>query len=704
MAMNDELKKAVHKSRAAMQQAFPKERAQFKALVLTNPNYFGNLGESAFPPIIEVSGNTFYEELGCVGYQPQQERLEGVVYIYQPSGYGTDICGLGTPEFVRFYISYDHGVTWDDQGATSFQAYNIPEGTEGGKRLEYAVSVKAHPNRKNCAADLLVLVRAILSWNNQPPPNQPNWKPIFGNVRDVTVLIEPLRFIIPKNLFEASKVKLPPQFKELIELDAAITTQPKTLGAVELASHYAGKGVPVHRFAYKELATFVGANTALSAETFLSQLPGVKVDPGIVGSLFATDGDTSYEELKCIGLDPNHPDTLIGVIQIKKANGYSGDPCTNGSKEYVTFWGDFDGNGSFETCLGTADVTRVRRARARAEGRLLRRAPAGGPEPVPSALRGGAAGRSDPRDPVLERRSPLQRSGPGADVGQPRGNADQHRTDRAGACRSHRDPRRHSGVQDQQQSRRSRASWAHHGRRAVRDQQPAGGAGLAVRWPDHRAGRAGVGFHVHRGSEPGWPDLDAPAGRSRGHRPVRLREHAQGEPDHQAVRLSAVHVERQRPARRSGSLRATRCGTCDCRCMTVAASFKAPTRTSSSSTIRSPTRRSRSRPAAATAGNSRSATQLGGNFVARDDYFAAYSLTVEPAINPPNVGVPLPSSGTTPTATAPGDPWTLDTTSMTPCGYVVRVTAVDRAIVDSQSVGHHRTDSVGFCLEEPTTA
>jgi len=39
--MNAEIKKAVQKSKAAMQQAHSKERMTFKALLLTNPNYFG---------------------------------------------------------------------------------------------------------------------------------------------------------------------------------------------------------------------------------------------------------------------------------------------------------------------------------------------------------------------------------------------------------------------------------------------------------------------------------------------------------------------------------------------------------------------------------------------------------------------------------------------------------------------------------------
>ena len=354
--MDEDLKKAVRKAQATSRDGFTKERGTFKSLLLANPNYFGNLSDSPFKSVLSISDNTFYEELGCVGYHPQQRRLEGVVYINQPGGYGSDICGPGTTEFVRFYLSFDHGATWVDQGMTSFQAYNIPAGTEGSKRLEYAVSLPAHPPLRFCLSDLVVRVRAILSWNNPPPPNQPNWTPIWGNVREARVLIEPLRLIPPKHIFDFAKVKLPPMLEEVIDLDEPIATKQKTLGVPELAKLYAGKGVPVHRFAFKELHSFAASASPLAAESFLTQLPGIQIDAGILDLLFPADGDTSYEELKCIGLDPNHPDTLVGIIEVKKASGYSGGPCTDGSKEYVTFWADFDGNGSFETCLGTASV------------------------------------------------------------------------------------------------------------------------------------------------------------------------------------------------------------------------------------------------------------------------------------------------------------------------------------------------------------
>ena len=77
----------------------------------------------------------------------------------------------------------------------------------------------------------------------------------------------------------------------------------------------------------------------------------------VIGKLLVPDGSTIYEELDCIGLRPiGMSDELVGVLRVKQQNGYSGGPCTDGSREYVTFWADFNNNGTFETCLGTASV------------------------------------------------------------------------------------------------------------------------------------------------------------------------------------------------------------------------------------------------------------------------------------------------------------------------------------------------------------
>ena len=94
---------------------------------------------------------------------------------------------------------------------------------------------------------------------------------------------------------------------------------------------------------------------------------------------------------------------------------------------------------------------------------------------------------------------------------------------------------------------------------------------------------------------------------------------------------------------------------------------------------------------------------LTGHFVARDTNFGSYTLQIKPPINAPGVGIPNPQSGLVQTALAPGDPWTLDTTNMLACGYIIEVVARDRSILNSSGPGlvHRRTASAGFCLEEP---
>src|SRR6266851_5592179 len=78
-------------------------RARFRTLLIANPNFFGNLKGSPFKPIIPISNNTNYEEIGCVGYHPQLKRLEAVVYLTQSSGYSGGILTNGSQEYVRFY-------------------------------------------------------------------------------------------------------------------------------------------------------------------------------------------------------------------------------------------------------------------------------------------------------------------------------------------------------------------------------------------------------------------------------------------------------------------------------------------------------------------------------------------------------------------------------------------------------------------------
>src|SRR5207245_8615710 len=53
-----------------------KERSKFRRLILENPNYFGNLEKSSLKAVKQLTGNTQYEELTCVGFNPQTNFLE----------------------------------------------------------------------------------------------------------------------------------------------------------------------------------------------------------------------------------------------------------------------------------------------------------------------------------------------------------------------------------------------------------------------------------------------------------------------------------------------------------------------------------------------------------------------------------------------------------------------------------------------------
>jgi len=322
-------------------------RGNFHALLLANPNFFGNLVNSEFLPILNISGDTAYESLGCVGYNPQSEQLRAVINIKLSSGYSGGLCSNGSDEYVRFYLSYDAGATWQDQGLRAVNVFDVP----GPKPLEYAVSLNISPSEEFCFIQNLPLVRAILSWNFPPPANSPNFIPVWGDVKDVPIQIEGFEFIIFANLLAEAKVKLPNEFAQAVNLNQPIqVAEAKVLGPVDLHDLYKGKNVPQHRYLATSLAAAVGP-TASTAKAALSYAVATKAVPSFAGiadiniaalveAWLNTQGNTTYEQLDCIGLDVN-TSQLAGVIQVKQSSGFSGGPCTTGSTEFVAFWVDW---------------------------------------------------------------------------------------------------------------------------------------------------------------------------------------------------------------------------------------------------------------------------------------------------------------------------------------------------------------------------
>jgi hypothetical protein len=384
------------------------------------------------------------------------------------------------------------------------------------------------------------------------------------------------------------------------------------------------------------------------------------------------------------------------VIQIKKLSGYSGGPCTDGSREYVTFWADFDGNGSFETCLGTADVRVYDLPNTPPQGvyyavRLpvdlndYRQACQRGPKvvrirailswnvPAPCANPNHVPTWGN-REETLINSAPVA-GAPAGKIAILGGIPVVHIHDVTGLTTStavfatNNFPPDSLGRPCPFAGRVTVQGAPLLGHSYKVEVTPVGSVVPTPVVTDLVLTRQDGTTHVHQ--------ADPITGRftylpfTENVNSVLAQWNTTGD-EKWAVKLSTfagntlvgedTHLIQLDNTGPDVSITITT-GSGDC-------------------------------------GKFSAGAILTGNFVARDDYFGRYSLGVEPAVNPPGVGVPSPNAGLVNTAPAPGDAWNLDTTGMQACGYVIRVSAVDRAIVNSQAVGHHATDSAGFCLEE----
>jgi hypothetical protein len=93
---------------------------------------------------------------------------------------------------------------------------------------------------------------------------------------------------------------------------------------------------------------------------------------------------------------------------------------------------------------------------------------------------------------------------------------------------------------------------------------------------------------------------------------------------------------------------------------------------------------------------------LHGTYSVTDEHFGVLTMHVEP-VAPAHGATVNPSSRSYPVVPTTGESgtWTLDTSPMDACGYIVRLDTSDRTIVNSGFVGWPNSDSTGFCLVNP---
>jgi hypothetical protein len=323
-------------------------RRRQKLQLIQNPNYFGNLSELNLKdipgPVIKKIGDTTFEELTCLGHNPASQILTAIVQVKKPSGYLGDSCTDGSREYVRFYLDYGDG-SWVDHGVASFEAHDLKFKDD----LCYAVSIRLEPKRRSCCDDKPVLprVRAILSWNIQPPSNTPNYLPVWGNRLERSIQIRPRsRFLC--EFFDKMDVtgvqKIDPMMLEKIKQQLTIiepeSEQPASITKL-MKSNDSDDELSALRNIYPMVAKLAADDTDIDAFQSLQNFAPLNIDISKFNDfIIKPDFNTTYEELHCVGLDRDR-EYLHGVVEIKRRSGYSGDLCDPGSREYIAFYLDF---------------------------------------------------------------------------------------------------------------------------------------------------------------------------------------------------------------------------------------------------------------------------------------------------------------------------------------------------------------------------
>lgn len=318
---------------------------------------------TALSTVIQSRGITYWEQLGCIGYNPELSLLEATITLKRPTGYSGDLCSNGSLEYVRFFIDWEDGTGWHDVGVSSVRVHDVSDAAPGDQHpLAYLVQHRIDVERRmrpcNTRRPLLPKVRGVLSWNTLPPVN-PNVLPLYGNRVDTRIQIASRRRLFFRD-FKALDVasSVTEALSPFFDSATSVTFKPQAATVEELLPLYRNLKIPDHRTLAGTHATVFAKQQSKIQEVSASLWDTAKFDidlDDVVTQMSNTAADTSFEELSCIGFSPMD-DTLGAVIRIKQESGYNGGLCRRGSPEYVAFWADWDNDGTFEQYLGTASV------------------------------------------------------------------------------------------------------------------------------------------------------------------------------------------------------------------------------------------------------------------------------------------------------------------------------------------------------------
>ena len=321
-----------------------KHRMEFKSLLQKNPNYFGTIPGFKLKPVFPLAGNTKYEELKCLGFEPRKDLLQAVVHVKLQYGYNNTLCNPGSMEYVRVFADWNGNGVFEgseDAGMVSVNVHNIlnkpASCLDKFKPLSYALTLKLDPKKFPCSKPNLVKVRAILSWEKEPTAGDPNFNPVWGNVVNQWIQIKPVWLLQLEELKNKFLKEGKIEAEKLQKLEEE-EEKPQALTVGELKTLYAGTDVPELRFNVSEIRAL--AMKIKKEPTLLKQY---KLDPKYtqlvkdIQAILAENPSIKYEELGCLGWQYDL-DQLVATLKVKQDSGYCGNLCSQGSQEYIAFW------------------------------------------------------------------------------------------------------------------------------------------------------------------------------------------------------------------------------------------------------------------------------------------------------------------------------------------------------------------------------
>ena len=127
-----------------------------------------------------IKGNIQYEELKAVGFYPPERRLEAIINIKQPNGYGAF-------EFVKFWVDWNKDSDFTDDETVGLENVYMTNPGNVPLPLEYAVYTDVVPPP---GVTGVRKAKARLTWSC--PYFCPNYCQVYGNSIVTNIRFDPI--------------------------------------------------------------------------------------------------------------------------------------------------------------------------------------------------------------------------------------------------------------------------------------------------------------------------------------------------------------------------------------------------------------------------------------------------------------------------------------------------------------------------------